>query len=415
MSPADIPLLFCDGELRPSLEAHRQKMLAEIEGASEEYLLNTDIDEWVNYLEEKFSVESPTLSVDEMEVEDKGEIDVDVSHEHFTRAISDPSQPAYVKGRRVLLMIPYEGDGALFKLQASSRSMNPPRAFVREGQVQLPIEYPTDTARPDIKAIADKLAEDLRRHLEWTARDCEAHNRDLGGVARRAITQRRERVLADHSHLDDLGIKVRTRDDAPTTYEARAVRRKANPARPKAKAQKPQPAEPTMVGALYEHTLGIIRSWVKALERTPGDYAKSQEEALRDALLVMLNTHFEGDGQAEAYNKSGKTDILIRVEDRNIFIAECKRWAGDKAAVEALDQLLGYTTWRDSKLALIFFVNRKDIKAVVEKARTILSGHASFARWLEPEDEGELKCALTWPDDPDRSAELAVFFVHLPA
>ncbi|HEX5375857.1 MAG TPA: hypothetical protein VFW48_06840 [Solirubrobacterales bacterium] len=415
MSAGDIPLLFYDGELRPSLEAHRRKMLAEIDGASEEYLLNTDIDEWVDYLVGEYSVESPTLMADEMEVEDQGEISVDVSHEYMRRAISNPHEPAYVRGRRVLLSIPYTGDGMLFKLQASTRTMNPPRAFVRQGEIQLPIEYPTDTARPNIKAIADKLVSSITQHLEWAARDCAGHNRGLADEARRAITQRRERVLADHSHLDDLGIKVKKRGDAPTTYQAPVVRRKPTPERPKAKAAKPTPAEPTMVGALYEHTLTVIRSWVKAMERTPGDYASAEEEALRDALLIMLNTHYEGDGQAEAFNKNGKTDILIRVEDRNIFIAECKRWAGEKAAIDALDQLLGYATWRDSKLALIFFVNRKDIAAVTEKAKAVLAAHPSFERWLDPGDDGELKCAIKWPDDPDRHAELAAFFVHLPA
>lgn len=413
MSSRDPQLLFHDGDLRSSLEAHRRKMMAEIQGASEEYLLNTDIDEWVGYLAEEYAVECPELSADEMEVEDQGEVDVDVSHEHFTRAISNPYEPAYVKGRRLMLRIPFTGEAQLFLLQASAFSMNPPRAIVGVGELQLPIEYPTDTARPDIKAIADRLVQDVMQALGWSRGDCDSHNRGLADESRRAITQRRERVLADHSHLDNLGIKVRKRGDAPSTYQAPTVRRK--PAPIKAKAAKPTPAEPTMVGALYEHTLSVIRSWVKAMERTPGDYAKAEEEALRDALLIMLNTHYEGDGQAEAFNKGGKTDILIRVEDRNVFIAECKRWTGEKAAIDALEQLLSYTTWRDSKLALIFFVDRKDIAAVVEKSKTVIPAHASFERWLDPEDDGELKCAINWPEDPDRHAELAVFFVHLPA
>ena len=390
-------------------------MMEEIQAASEDYLLNTDLDEWINYLAGEYAVECPALLPDEMEIEDLGEVDVDVSHEHWSRAISNPYEPAYVKGRQLVLRVPFTGDRQLFQLQASTFSMNPPRAIIGNSELQLPIEYPTDTARPDVKAIADRLVQDTTQALDWSRRDCDAHNRGLADEARRAIVQRRERVLADHSHLDGLGIKVRKRGDAPTTYQAPAVRRKPTPERPKAKVAKPTPAEPTMVGALYEHTLAVIRSWVKAMERTPGDYASAEEEALRDALLIMLNTHYEGDGQAEAFNKSGKTDILIRVEDRNIFIAECKRWAGEKAAIDALDQLLGYATWRDSKLALIFFVDRKDIAAVVEKAKAVLAAHPSFERWLDPGDDGELKCAIKWPDDPDRHSELAAFFVHLPA
>lgn len=41
----------------------------------------------------------------------------------------------------------------------------------------------------------------------------------------------------------------------------------------------------------------------------------------------------------ETFNSSGKTDILIRVENRNIFIAECKFWRGPKSFGEAIEQL----------------------------------------------------------------------------
>jgi len=42
----------------------------------------------------------------------------------------------------------------------------------------------------------------------------------------------------------------------------------------------------------------------------------------------MLNTHYEGGATGETFNAAGKTDILIRVEDRNVFIGECKWWSG---------------------------------------------------------------------------------------
>jgi hypothetical protein len=56
-------------------------------------------------------------------------------------------------------------------------------------------------------------------------------------------------------------------------------------------------------------------------------------------MLVTLNTHYVGRTYAEAFNRAGKTDILIRVHDRNAFIGECKWWHGPKALNEALDQL----------------------------------------------------------------------------
>jgi hypothetical protein len=83
--------------------------------------------------------------------------------------------------------------------------------------------------RPDIKATANDLVRNIKQGLDWARKGCEAHNRALEDDARRAIEGRRERVLADHAHLDDVGVPVRKRGDAPTTYQAPAVRRKPAP------------------------------------------------------------------------------------------------------------------------------------------------------------------------------------------
>jgi hypothetical protein len=92
---SDLPgLLFNDGELDYALDDNRERMLAEVREASEEYLLNVDIDEWVAHLVDQYRVESPTLHPGQWEIEDEGEAQVDVSHEYMQRAITDPSQPA---------------------------------------------------------------------------------------------------------------------------------------------------------------------------------------------------------------------------------------------------------------------------------------------------------------------------------
>ncbi len=88
----------------------------------------------------------------------------------------------------------------------------------------------------------------------------------------------------------------------------------------------------------------------RAMERMPADFAGRPEQRLRDHLLVALNTQYRGQAGAESFNKSGKADLLLRVQDENAFIAECKWWAGVKTWDARLDQLYGYSTWRDSRL-----------------------------------------------------------------
>jgi hypothetical protein len=83
----------------------------------------------------------------------------------------------------------------------------------------------------------------------------------------------------------------------------------------------------------------------------------------------------------ETFNKEGKTDIIVKWRDKNLFIAECKRWKGPESLREALDQLLGkYALWRDTKTAILLFSERKDFGRVVKQIPDVVSGHINFVR-----------------------------------
>lgn len=69
-----------------------------------------------------------------------------------------------------------------------------------------------------------------------------------------------------------------------------------------------------------------------------------------------------------------------RFRVRNVFIAECKYWEGEAAFSEAIDQLLGYVTWRDTKTALLVFNRNKDLSAVLQKADSAAQSHKNFKR-----------------------------------
>lgn len=166
--------------------------------------------------------------------------------------------------------------------------------------------------------------------------------------------------------------------------------------------------------------LSVIEAMARGMERNPGDYAKRTEEQLRDALIVILNTHYTGRAMGEAFNRSGKTDILVRVEDRNVFIGECKWWSGAKAFAgvdadhPAIEQLLDYATWRDAKLALAVFVRNQDIGATITAAKEALALHPSFLSWAGTEEEGRLRARVRLSGGQDREGDLALIFAHLP-
>lgn len=172
--------------------------------------------------------------------------------------------------------------------------------------------------------------------------------------------------------------------------------------------------EPALEEAEYQHILKIIDDMSMMMERSPTAFERLEEEHLRDFYLVVLNGHYEGRATGETFNASGKTDILIRENNRNVFIAECKYWHGPQTLTDALDQLLGYLTWRDTKAALIMFNRNKNFTAMVKKMAETTSEHPNCKRNSEQETETRYRFVFASKDDPARQIILTVMAVNVP-
>jgi hypothetical protein len=396
------------------LAQQAERILDEVKRAPEDHLLHVDVDAWVAAFAERYRVEPPELSPEVEWYQDEPQpIQVDVSHEHFTRAIFDPSTPTYIDGYRVVLRIPFSGDASVFSLQPSTYTLNPPRGTVRGQELTQAVEYPHD--RPaDIAAAARGLANSVGTYLRSAQGDIESFNQGLGAQARSAIETRRQRVLAHREHVAATGLPTRKRDDRNTTYVADAIVRRPAPPLESRPLSEPIRLEPVLAERVYEDVLGILRSACLSMERSPATYADMGEEDRRQVLLIPLNTQYRGQASAEAFNVTGKTDILLKWEGQNLFVVECKIWRGAKSFTEAVDQLFTYAAWRDTKLALVMFVGEKSLSDIIDKARETLAARQHFEAWGEADNEQELRATMRWPGDDRRHAQLNVFFVHIP-
>jgi hypothetical protein len=153
---------------------------------------------------------------------------------------------------------------------------------------------------------------------------------------------------------------------------------------------------------------------VAVMERSPQAFAEMGEEDLRWHFLVQLNGQYEGQATGETFNYTGKTDILIRVDGKNIFIAECKFWRGPKALIDTIDQLLGYASWRDTKTAILLFNRDRNFSAVLAKIPSVVENHLCFKRKISVEDETIFRYVFHQPDDPNRELLLAILAFDIP-
>jgi hypothetical protein len=205
-------------------------------------------------------------------------------------------------------------------------------------------------------------------------------------------------------------IKVRS---GPQTYVAPVTRKKIITTPPATST--PYQPEPALDETNYEAILDIIQSMALVMERSPSAFLTMGEENLRQHFLVQLNGHFEGAASGETFNYSGKTDILIRVKDRNIFIAECKFWGGEKAFLETIDQLLGYLSWRDTKAAVIMFSTNRDFSGVLQTIQDAVLKHPHLKRTLPKRSETSFRYLFGNPSDHNRELQLTVLAFNIPS
>jgi hypothetical protein len=383
---------------------------AEVEGMDSNRLLNTASADLADYLTQKYAVESLTLKRDQWTASGS-EIQIDVSQDP-QRHIRDRSRSFNVPGQRIEVTVPFEGDGGLFFLRSSQFTLNPPSAQVTNGSLRFFYDLPNGVER-DVKAETESQLAAIETHLRWQEENIRVFNGGLREKALQVVELRKKRLLENQGRMASLGIPVIGRAGAPLTYAIPVTKKKIALAAPPSSSSAFEP-EPTWATDQYEQALQIMQNMTAVMERSPSAFSKMDEETLRQHFLVQLNGQFEGGATGETFNLGGKTDILLRASGRNVFIAECKFWKGPKQFLKAIDQLLGYTAWRDSKTAILIFNRGRDMSAVLKACDATMRAHPNFKRALPWNQASGLRYVLFQPGDPNREFIVSVMVFAIP-
>lgn len=401
-------LLFSKYDLTATLDNQFKKVREHVNKLDEDYLLGASEEDLVAYLEQEFSVEPPVLG--EPFIAGSGETDIDVSHDLLRR--SPFGNRVIVKGMHIRVKVPYTGDGKLFWFRPSHFTLSPPRGVVTNEHLEFHIRGERLVGE-NVKRNLDAALAELRGYLERIAEQCTAFNDSLESKIREMVSTRKDRLLSNQQVIANVGLPIQTRTDAPRTYAVPNIQRKPALTPPVVKG-KAFVREPELLEKEYEHILSIIRSMVHVMERSPKAFAKMREEDLRSHFLVQLNGQYQGRATGETFNYEGKTDILIRDSDRNVFIAECKIWKGETDLLKAIDQILGYLHWRDTKAALLLFNRNKAFSDVLAKVPAAVQRHPNCKKLTRQVGETEWRFLFSSKDDPNRELQLAVLLFDVP-
>lgn len=404
-------LLFSSKNLSAQITSYELQLKEVIEGWEPNRILSTSEHDLVAYLVEKYTIDPPKLLRDQVYIEQDGETKIDVSHRFEYNPVRRKGT-LFIPGSYVTVGVPFEGDAYLFSFKASTWSSNPPYGRVIESSVLLSYQDTTldhQQLRNEIHAALDNIEE----HLEWIRSDCNQWNNRVPEIAKRCIRNRKQRLLEHSNMVSALGLPMKRRPDADTSSNTPLVRKKLTLPLPRTPIEPFKP-EPTLSDSEYDGILGVIDRLALQIERSPSTFVQMKEESIRDIILVNLNGHYEGDATGETFNSEGKTDILIRSADRYAFIAECKFWGGEKAMRVAIDQILDYLTWRDTKASLIIFSKNVEFTRVLSSIMKGVPQHPNFKSKLKKTSETHFRYLFKQKHDTARDLYLAVQVFNIP-
>jgi hypothetical protein len=401
--------LFIEYDLRASQEAHENYLVAEVDEAPEDHVLQVDTESWAESLAARWGMNPAEIHPDQVSMDQPEPCQVDDSH-WPGRDVGYGSP--LTAGHRTTIHLPFSGDGETLKMQPNAYHFGPkPQAEIGSGELRASIQYPDD--RPfDIDSEAARWISMIEKELQAVRGDLDGFDEQLRNRARSAIEGRRERIKRHEAQLAKSKIPVRTSREEGKAYVVDAIERRPPPPAEAMSLTTPLPLEPTISDELYGDIIETLSKTSRGMERSVRTYEGMGEEDLRHVISLPLNDRFRGQGTGETFNSKGKADLLLRWDDQNLFVCEMKIWSGEKEFGKAIRQLFEYVTWRDTGMAVVVFVKQKRISSVVVSAKSALEDEDYFLE-MTSEFEGGFRAQIKQPRDEERDARLSVLFVHL--
>lgn len=406
-----VETLFSTYDLSTVLENQQNLVDKEILEIPENQFMRLTEQELIDHLKSEYEIVPLTIYEDQKDMEDK-EVQVDVSND-FGRDVRNRSCPFYVKGIQINIMIPYSGDSNLWRCKPNIFDFNPPHATMDEknSRIILSFMYPNDEIaikKKVLDGLSDRL-KSINKYISWINDNVNQFNAGLESKIKYLFLNRCEQINKKRDLIKSLNIPLKQKDNVPDLNIIPINKRiiKPLPSVPNS------PPEAAISDGDYELILKVIRHEGRTFETTPKTYRKHDEEELRNIILAHLNGHFQGDATGETFRGKGKTDIRIEDDNRAAFVAECKIWGGKAILKEAINQLLGYLTWRDSKCSIILFnFKNSQFMKIQSGISEIFKEHEKYLSVI-PSEAGEWRFRFKSLDDDDRIVIIHVFLFNL--
>jgi len=399
----DMSALFGPETTNEYLEGYKNDLLLEIASISDEKIMRSDFEGWIDYFFDKYAISTIVLHEEHL-----SRVMIETQEEKsnpFYNQLPFTQQYYSVDVYKITYKIPFEGDEKLLNLHpytyvkfidfndaSFERTKKDECAIL---SVDLSLEKKEFDGKEDFPSFVSEKFEHLfvpyRDMIRCLNSDFKRFNYTLRDLISKNLKIRKEKASAFFKLGAALNIPLYLNENTPNTVPIplkRIVRRPPN-----------EPALPNICPEYcisefdYNNISNIIDMYCRATEMTPVVYFGLDEESIRDIILATLNTHYDATG--ESFRKNGKTDILVQFDNKAAYIAEIKIWHGEKCLNDAINQLSGYSTWRDTKLSLVFF--NKQNKNFLALAKSLESSLRKCMAQVIPSEPNIWDCLICKP------------------
>lgn len=406
-------LLFSLGKISDLFEKNKKRINEKINNEDDYYLLNVNSTDYIKSLINEFQIDFPELDFKNISVDS---YEKEVAAEKFPEHLSVRAGTS-IKKDVVVFYLPYTGD---IQYLMYSPDNNIPQL---SNEVEIKMEsnfllFEYISFNNNAKEIKTQYNSDVSSWIlpyEHLKNECKNYNSNLSASIENLVLKRKQKILSKNNLLSSLGIPLRKNESVSKTFSVPAPKLREKVSIKPVVYDKDFRPEPMLDDASYSLILKIINDVGLNFERMPSVYKNKSENDLRDHILFVLDPNFEyGSASGETFNKKGKTDILLRYDSSVVFVAECKFWGGEKAYFEAINQLLGYLTWRNTKTSLILFVDNKEISNILKTIEEVTPDHANYVSFLGKTSENWFNYKFHIEGDRNREFLLAVQLYHIP-
>lgn len=393
-----------------SFSAKRQweeQIRKKIERETKEYILGVDEEEYINFIKEEYSVEPLVIYVESEQIEYPK-----ITKEQIPTRFREYGYELEVYSFTVKYT--FSGSAVLFKIRPSTWTMTSYEILVDDRNNKVSFTFKLVEQDPK-KFMAEKTQafSSAFTNIENVNNFANEWNNSVESIVEANFRRIKEKFLKENDFF--AAINISTNKNTESIFSVPTIKKVEIP-QPKVDKNKEFASIPTMSQKMYIDILKVVYDAGKSMEKKPALYQGKDEEGLRDQFLFILETRYEGiTATGETFNKNGKTDIILKysADNTNLFVAECKFWKGASEFQQAINQLFDrYLTWRDSKVALMFFVQNRDFSKVIETVKIEAEKHAYFKKVVDYNGESTFSYIYRLPNDEDKDVYLEIMLFH---